>query len=286
MKFKTTSNHTVSIPSAITQLAIILMFSQQAFTQSTLVTISEDSAQTTSSLANTSVFTFNNLPNGINTNVAWDGVGTFDRLYIADANVWGGAYDASTGQASQFSWQGRSWTQTSTLTLDQSSAYFGFWWSAGDRNNRLTFYSGDSVVAQYTTASMFSGLNLSPEYYGNPLTGGNSREPYAFINFYGGADTSWDRIELTQTGGGGFESDNYTTRVESYNPEIDEEADIGKVVAQISGTTTENVSNPTTTWVWSFEQNAPGAPTPPVYALILFAVAFAAKDALQKRNRA
>lgn len=266
-----------------------------AVAQTVLVTIAEDSAQTTSSLSNTDVFTFNDLSRGFNYDVNWNGVGTFDQLYVSNANVWGGAVDQNTGTASQFSWQGSRWAQTSTLQLIEASSYFGMWWSAGDPNNQLTFYSGDSIVSQYTTGSMFGSLNLSQDYYGNPLTGGNAGEPYAFINFYGNETTSWDRIELTQTGGGGFESDNYTSRVEAFNPETDSIEDLGEVVATVEGTETSVVEGPSEVdlvyddngggWVWNVESTAPGAPTPPVYALVLFAAVFAVKDKLRKRKK-
>ena len=200
-------------------------------------------------------------------------------MYISNSNVWGGAIDESTGSGSKFSWQGSRWADTSVLELDQASSYFGFWWSAGDGNNQLSFYSGSDLVARYTTASMFNSLNLSQEYYGNPLTGGNSGEPYAFINFYGDENTTWDTIELTQTGGGGFESDNYTSRVEAFDPNIDDPEDVGLVIAEVSGTETTTVDNETTTWVWVAEaHNAPAAPTPSFYALLLFVIGFIAKN--------
>ncbi|EDM27526.1 hypothetical protein LNTAR_05421 [Lentisphaera araneosa HTCC2155] len=255
-------------------LIMILLFSLPIYAQSTLVTIAEDASATTSSLANTSEYTFNELSNGINNNVSWDGVGTFDSLYISNSNVWGGAIDESTGQASQFSWQGNNWTPVSTLSLNENSSYFGFWWSAGDKNNQLSFYNDDELVARYTTESMFGSLNLSQDYYGNPLTGGNGGEPYAFINFFGDAETSWNKIELTQNGGGGFESDNYTTRVETFNPETDSQESLGNIIAEVSGTETTNVDTPSEDWAWAFDESAPGAPNPPFFALLFFLAAF------------
>ncbi|WDE97365.1 hypothetical protein PQO03_05290 [Lentisphaera profundi] len=254
-------------------LFITFLFVQQVSAQSTLVTITEDSSATSSSLSNTSEFNFNNLTNGLNNNVSWDGVGSFDKLFVSNANVWGGAVDDQTGQASKFSWQGNNWTPVSTLSLNQKSSYFGFWWSAGDKNNQLSFYNEDELVARYTTESMFGNLNLNQDYYGNPLTGGNGGEPYAFINFFGDAETSWDKIELTQNGGGGFESDNYTTRVESFNPETDSQESLGNIIAEVSGTETTNVDTPSEDWAWAFEENAPGAPVPPFLALVIFAAA-------------
>jgi hypothetical protein len=238
--------------------------------QSTLVTISEDSSRTTSTLSNVDVFDFNSLQRGRNENVSWDGVGTFDAVHVAIPNVWGGAVDESTGSASNFSWVGSKWVATSTLTLDQSSSYFGFWWSAGDANNQLSFYSGSDLVARYSTASMFGSLDLSQEYYGNPLTGGNASEPYAFINFYGDENTSWDTIEITQIGtGAGFESDNYTSRVAAFNAATDGDID-GNVIAEVSGTTTNEVSEITTWNTGSSFAGVPAAPTPTTGVMILF----------------
>lgn len=251
----------------------MLLFTQLLYAQSTLVTITEDATATTSSLSNTDLYDFNDLSNGLNSNVSWDGVGSFDSLYVAPANVWGGAIDESTGQASKFSWQGTNWTPKSTLTLNENSSYFGFWWSAGDKNNQLTFYNDDAIVAQYTTQSMFGSLNLSQDYYGNPLTGGNGGEPYAFINFFGDAETSWNKIELTQLGGGGFESDNYTTRIETFNPDTDSQEALGTIIAEVSGTETTNLDAPSENWEWAFEESAPGAPTPPIFALMFFIAA-------------
>lgn len=260
---------------------IWLFYVSNVFAQTTIVTISENPLQTTSSLSNTNVFDFNSMSRGLNTNVLWSGVGSFDQLYISGANVYGGAYDPITGSASQFSAVGSRWAQTSVLTLDESSSYFGLWWSAGDAGNRLSFYNGDNLVTQYTTSSMFGNLNLSNEYYGNPLTGQNSREPYAFINFYGDELTSWDRIELTQVGGGGFESDNYTSRVEGLGAD-DLGSEVGLVIAEVSGAETEIVTDSYSTWISEYVQAAPSAPTPPFYALIVFAVVIVLRDRFRR----
>lgn len=261
-------------------LAIPALFTH-AQAGSLLVTVS-GAGETTSSLSNSNVFDFNDLGVGFNYDVSMDGVGSFDQVFVANPNVWGGAVDSSTGSASKFSWVGNKWSPTTTLSLSSPSSYFGFWWSAGDASNLLTFYSGADVVAQYTTASMFNSLALNSDYYGNPLTGGNSREPYAFINFFGDEATTWDSIELTtQGGGGGFESDNYTTRIESFTPLVDNVSDIGTVVGEVTGDDTTDVDSSTTSWVWA-QQSAPGAPTPPLYGLMLFCAVIAFKDKLKE----
>jgi len=256
----------------------LLSFLMLPIKASTLVTIAEDPFATRSSLSNTDEFDFNSLSTGFNYNVEWSGVGTFDKIYVRDANQYGGAVDETTGQGSRFSFVRTAYgIQSSTLNLNTSSSYFGMWWSAGDSNNLLTFYDGDAIVAQYSTGSMFGSLSLSQDYYGNPLTGQNPGQPYAFINFYGDNETSWNRIDLSQTGSGGFESDNYTTRVATFNPETDSQESLGNVIAEVSGTETTNLDAPSENWGWAFTDNAPGAPNPPMLALLFFTVAYIAK---------
>ena len=239
-----------------------------------MVTIAEDPFATTSSLTNTNEFDFNELTLGFNYNVDWDGVGSFDQIYVKNANRYGGALDESTGEGSPYSYVKKAFNiEHSTLTLDAPSSYFGMWWSAGDSANLLTFYNNENIVAQYSTASMFGSLGLSQEYYGNPLTGQNPGQPYAFINFYGDSETSWDAITLSTTGSGGFESDNYTSRVETLDPSTDSQEALGEIIAEVSGTETTNLNTPSEDWQWAFQESAPGAPNPPFYALILFIVA-------------
>ncbi|WP_374649678.1 PEPxxWA-CTERM sorting domain-containing protein [Rhizorhabdus sp.] len=56
-------------------------------------------------------------------------------------------------------------------------------------------------------------------YYGNPSGGGNAGELYAFFNF--ASDSAFNRVQLIQNGGGGFEFDDLTvgTSVVSTAPE-------------------------------------------------------------------
>ena len=103
----------------------------------------------------------------------------------------------------------------STLNLTTAQSYFGLWWSAGDANNVLEFYSKGNLVERITTADVVSYITKLPNktsYYGNPnsaFKNQNSGEPYAFINFYDVAGT-FDQVKFTNIGGTGFESDNHT----------------------------------------------------------------------------
>jgi hypothetical protein len=103
------------------------------------------------------------------------------------------------------------------LNLAQSANYFGLWWGAGDANNVLYFYSGNSLVAEYTTADVVtyaaSCKNTSPSCYGNPTVafkGQDSGEPFLYLNIFDTTGT-FDRIVFAEApgSGAGFESDNH-----------------------------------------------------------------------------
>jgi hypothetical protein len=234
---------------------------------SVLVTYAEDAFAYNSSLSGTSVYDFNNLSTGLNTNVAWSGVGTFDQLFIKNPDTVGGAADSSNPNGTRYSVQGAGTSVVSTtLFLNTDSSYFGMWWSAGDARNVLSFYDGDNLVARFTTATLLEPLPAN--YDGNPRNKNIQRhEPFAFINFFGDETTSWDRIVLNNIGYSGFESDNYTSRVAGWNPATDD-ALPGVVVASVTGTTTTSVTKADLANTrWSLNKstvaNAPGAPVPP-----------------------
>jgi len=232
-----------------------------------VITYAEKPGDVNSSLIGTDVFTFDDLKTGLQTDVAWKGVGTFNQLFIKSADAFGGAASELYPKGSLYSVQGvGTRVLSSTLTLDEASSYFGLWWSAGDARNVLQFYSGDALVAEFTTASLLAPL--PKDYYGNPLDPSINRgEPYAFINFFGDADTTWDRIVFTNDGSSGFESDNYTTRVQAWDPLVDG-ALPGVPVAMVSGKDTKVITKEElqgTLWA-----AAPGAPLPPLPLLVLF----------------
>ncbi len=91
--------------------------------------------------------------------------------------------------------------------------HFGLQISALDAGNKLAFYRAGVQVGQYGPADMIQQAGACPNgsnpYCGNPTTGQDAGEQFAYINFF---DLSgyFDEVKLTETGGGGFESDNYT----------------------------------------------------------------------------
>ena len=143
--------------------------------------------------------------------------GAFTGIYtgasVISADQYGGA--GGTGDyAVTFS--------SSGYTLDLSSTvggvtYFGFWLSALDRGNTVTFYSGNTMLFTFAATDardFIAGLANSGSYYGNPnapYTGQNSDEPYAFLNFYAENGISFDRVAFAENPQvGGYESDNHT----------------------------------------------------------------------------
>jgi hypothetical protein len=103
-------------------------------------------------------------------------------------------------------------TGTDTLTLSQGVNYFGLWFSALDAGNQMTFYSNGVEVLTYTPADFIAAVGAcdgSNLYCGNPNTGLDSGEQFAYLNFYDLTGT-FDRIDFTQITGGGFESDNHS----------------------------------------------------------------------------
>lgn len=253
---------------------------------SVVITYAEDPAAYLSSLSGTSVMDFNGLNSGVNRNVAWDGVGTFDQIFVKNVDSYGGAPDAAYPKGSLYSLQGAGTPVTSsTLFLNNDSSYFGMWWSAGDARNVLSFYDGDNLVSRFTTGSLLEPLPSS--YDGNPINRSvNRSEPYAFINFFGDENTHWDRIVFSNDSSTGFESDNHTSRMAAWDPAKDG-ALPGVPVAMVSGTSTTAVTQEDLTNTrWALDETtvakAPGAPVPPWTLLAAFGAVFIARKARTK----
>lgn len=243
-----------------------------------VVTYAESPGAENSTLSNTQVFDFNNLSTGLHTNVSWGDVGSFNQLYIKGTDQYGGATDATHPNGSNYSVQGVGSTVSSTtLTLNQNSGYFGFWWSAGDASNVLDFYNNGNLVAEFTTANLLTALG--PTYDGNPKNRSlDPSEPFAFINFYGDAQTTWNSIVFRNSSTSGFESDNYTSRVSTYNPTTDGPNLPGVTVARVDGKTTTTVPAGTTgAALWGSAAAVPGAPLPPLPIVVAFGAMALAK---------
>jgi len=129
------------------------------------------------------------------------GTRTAGWVNIAGANVYGGA-----GGAGLF---GTVQGDPAAYQLSQSVNYLGLWGSALDGANAVALYNDDILLGSFSLQTVLqSSPGFDNAYYGNPFGGGNSGELYAFFNFQ--SDTAFNRFELIQNGGGGFEFDNVT----------------------------------------------------------------------------
>jgi hypothetical protein len=106
-------------------------------------------------------------------------------------------------------------TLSSNPKLDpQGINYFGYWLSALDKGNIVTFYNNGVEVGQVSPGEVAAITQLDRRYYGNPnanFKGQDSGEAFAFINFYDTTGT-FNQVTFTEGNhfGGGYESDNQT----------------------------------------------------------------------------
>lgn len=158
------------------------------------------------------------------------------------ADTWGGASTTTStptrgGTATPY---GSVWNGAPvTLTLTQPAHYFGIYWSAGDGANQIDFYNGDTLVGSFSFTALVDALNHptlngvegatydTADYYGNPVDGSNSGEPYAYLHVLAPSGASFDKVVLSEPGGGGFEFDNVTVATETQ--------EVGEGLVQLSG---------------------------------------------------
>ncbi|MFM8292365.1 MAG: autotransporter-associated beta strand repeat-containing protein, partial [Planctomycetia bacterium] len=114
------------------------------------------------------------------------------------------------------------------IALAAPSSYVGFWWSAGNRPNYVDIYTDNRRLASYTgtdlinffqsgsTSTAISGSTyLNSAYYGNPNPGYTFwNEPYAYFHVM--SATTFNKIVISGTA---FESDNWTTSVNTIAPD-------------------------------------------------------------------
>ena len=95
--------------------------------------------------------------------------------------------------------------------------YFGFWLSALDKGNTLTFSDANGKdLFTFNPQDVINAIDTTKtpsQYYGNPTAdfhGQDKNEPFVFLNFF---DTtgSFNKITFKEVNfGGGYESDNHT----------------------------------------------------------------------------
>ncbi len=93
-----------------------------------------------------------------------------------------------------------------TIKLSTTANYYGIDWGAISPNNVFSFYRGDQLIKSYNTQDVNPVAPVRAQQHGGEGNG--------FVHFY--ADNSneiFDRIVISQLGGGGFESDNHTFNI-------------------------------------------------------------------------
>ncbi|MEL6930081.1 MAG: Ig-like domain-containing protein [Cyanobacteria bacterium J06600_6] len=170
-------------------------------------------------------------------------------LEIKNANQWGGS------EGSKFITQERLESIRSyKIEVNEDQKYFGFWWSAGDPHNKITFKKDGVNVAEFKTRDLVNFINSSDvtntaNYYGNPSwseSGGHENEPFSFVNIFFKQGSYDEIIVATLTeGGAAFESDNHTFSAEDLDiqgevlPDATTSAAVNDVIATDEDTSIE-----------------------------------------------
>jgi len=189
----------------------ILLLSAPACLANIIVSYGAAGAQTTT-VSGASTYNFDSLTAGLNTNVVWSGVGTFDSVWAQAADQFGGAggtgkYAVTGSEASSAN------LLSTTLTLSTPQAYIGFWLSAADAQNNLSLYQGTTLLATVNLSVVVNALgtcSTSNHYCGNPNnTTQDTGEPFVYVNFFGTSGTTITKAVFTNANNStGFEFDN------------------------------------------------------------------------------
>lgn len=146
--------------------------------------------------------------------------GTYSNVEVAPGSIYGGAVDSSNpARDSNYAvaYASSGYQVSLATTLPAGINYFGFWLSALDQGNTVTFYNGATQVYQFTPTDLIDMVGACPDasnaYCGNPtqaFQGQVSDQPFVFVNFLDQVG-SFDRIAFAENPAtGGYESDNHT----------------------------------------------------------------------------
>lgn len=137
----------------------------------------------------------------------------YDLLQVSNYGVNG--QTAGAGYTGQFAANIGSVLTTNITFTDATTGnnaagikYFGLFYSSLDSTNQLTFYDGSNILTQFTFSNIPQLLHQDSAFVGGPY-----HQYGAFFNFYADPGEQITKIQFTQLGDGGFESDNHTFRV-------------------------------------------------------------------------
>jgi hypothetical protein len=93
-----------------------------------------------------------------------------------------------------------------TITLEKTLNYFGIDWGAISPGNVFSFYKDNTLIKSFTTEDVNPVAPIKASQHGGEGNG--------YLHFYSdGLLDNFNKIVITQTGGGGFESDNHSFKV-------------------------------------------------------------------------
>jgi hypothetical protein len=139
--------------------------------------------------------------------------GKYSDVAVIGADQYGGA--GGTGNYA-VTFTGAGYSLDLSSTIPGGVNYFGYWLSALDRGNQVSFYSKGALLFTFNPQDVINAVNTHADhaqYYGNPnapFKGQDSGEPYIFLDFFNDKGT-FDKVvfaEIPQSGG--YESDNHT----------------------------------------------------------------------------
>ncbi len=105
------------------------------------------------------------------------------------------------------------------INLEKTLNYFGIDWGAAHSGNVFSFFKGDNLIKSFTTADIdkaggfafYSPLHPGINEDGAKKVGDNYYQGNGYTHFYSeGTNDIFDKIEISQIGGGGFETDNHS----------------------------------------------------------------------------
>lgn len=147
--------------------------------------------------------------------------GSYTGVDVLAADQYGGA----GGVGNYASTQSTGGYSLDLTTTDPAGInYFGFWLSALDGGNTLTFSKAGTTVFTFSPTDVLALVGSMPAYFGNPdgpFAGQDGAQPFVFLNFYD-TDGIFDKVTFSENPTiGGYESDNHTVgffTVESGTP--------------------------------------------------------------------
>ena len=109
-----------------------------------------------------------------------------------------------------------------TVTLDEPAYYVGFHWEAGNNYDRVQLFNDGEMIANFSFQSLMDalagtsfaaesgGVYSTADYYGNPVTGQQGHEPYAYVHIFAEGGVVFDQVVISEDAGslGAFEIDN------------------------------------------------------------------------------